>query len=72
MSLRYRIGDKVADLADWLRYPPTVTCRECGNGRGGIHEEPWACDLCLILPSRRDEHHAFVAPSLWSRIRGMR
>lgn len=64
--MRYRIGEALARLADWLRYPPLVTCQRpgCGYVDGGVHAPAQSCVNC------KDplEHHAFVPPPWWRRI----
>ena len=70
MSVRYRLGEALGRLADWLKYPPLIVCQrpDCGFADGGVHDSPDDCDKCAADPSQRFEHHAFVPPPWWRRI----
>lgn len=58
--IRWRLGWWLADLADWLRYPPLATCDQCGYVRdSGVHESVDECKYCRINPERRAEHHSY-------------
>jgi hypothetical protein len=73
MSLRYRLGEQVERLADWLKYysPPGCVVDGCGYvADSGVHEPVQGCAYCLAHPDRRGEHHEYVGPSYLSRLRG--
>lgn len=72
MTIRYRLGDLLADVADWLRYGPTPpTCARPGCGyypSAGIHEPAETCALCAYLDPGDTDHHRFEPRTLPARV----
>jgi hypothetical protein len=72
LSLRYRLAEALGNFADWLKYPPLITCQRpgCGYVEGGVHDPADECLRCTTGQADPSEHHAFVPPSRWRRLIG--